>query len=88
MASIGAFVDIFFIQDISFAWSSMRDPLAIKYPSILTDLVVVFTIYCLSVAAPRLYGGGWIRTNTIRLLNYLQGSDNVCFHFCHGLILT
>ena len=71
MANIGSFVNIFFVQNISFAWSSMRDPLAIKYPSILTDSVVVFTIYRLPIAAPRLYGGGWTRTNTVRLLNYL-----------------
>ena len=87
MVSIGSFVDIFFIQNIRRVVKYAR-PTRLSYPSILTDSVVVFPIYCLPFAAPRLYGEGWIRTNTIRLLSYLKGSDNVCFHFCHGLILT
>lgn len=73
MASIGVFIRRHILHSkYMHRVISMRDPLAIKYPSILTDLVVAFTIYRLPFAAPRrTIGRGWIRTNTIRLLNYL-----------------
>ena len=89
MASIGTFVDIFFIQNISFAWSSMRDPLAIKYPSILTDSVVTFP-HRLPFAALRraISAEVGFEPTSYWAAFYLKGSDNVCFHFCHGLVFT